>query len=565
MLARGDWVVPTFNEELRAHKPVLLYWTQMTAYSWLGESEFTARLPSALASLLSVLAIAFLASRLAGSKSGINREGWLAAGALGTCMFFVLAGRAATPDALLVAFSTLGIAGLVIACLRPIAPYSAGQVGSARWGAALIGYSALGLATLAKGPVGIILPLAVVHLWWLCCKGFELEDAAGESKSLLSWVRRVANPILWFKSIWALKTIPGVVLCLAIAAPWYILVGIETDGAFLRGFFIDHNVGRAMNAMEGHNGSFLFYPIAFLAGTFPWSLWLIPIGLWANRAIHSSPPQRQMVILSCSWISIYIVAFSIASTKLPSYITPCYGGAALAIGSFLRQYETSWHVPSIRWRTAGYILTFCVGLTISIALMVVSNLQAMPNVMWATFGGVALSVVGIAGWVLDRQDKLQFLPSLWIAAAAAFQISIFGFGAANASKYRGDVDMLANVQSSNPSEQWLAAGGFEPSWVHYLDCKFVELEKVAADAPDQNFWASIDDVIPALGHANLVVVGKEKSDAMQKYLDQNETSWRAYDVATEKLFLKDKLISVFRIEADIDTSRIAKDKPVILR
>src|SRR5690606_26598068 len=29
MLARGDWIVPTFNGELRAHKPILLYWGQI--------------------------------------------------------------------------------------------------------------------------------------------------------------------------------------------------------------------------------------------------------------------------------------------------------------------------------------------------------------------------------------------------------------------------------------------------------------------------------------------------------------------------------------------------------
>ncbi|MEM8732847.1 MAG: hypothetical protein AAGG44_01400 [Planctomycetota bacterium] len=38
MLARGDWIVPTFNGELRDHKPILLYWGQMAGYSLFGES-----------------------------------------------------------------------------------------------------------------------------------------------------------------------------------------------------------------------------------------------------------------------------------------------------------------------------------------------------------------------------------------------------------------------------------------------------------------------------------------------------------------------------------------------
>ena len=48
MLLRHDWVVPLFNDELRAHKPVLLYWCIMSSYLALGVNEFAARLPSAL-------------------------------------------------------------------------------------------------------------------------------------------------------------------------------------------------------------------------------------------------------------------------------------------------------------------------------------------------------------------------------------------------------------------------------------------------------------------------------------------------------------------------------------
>ncbi len=48
MLERGDWVVPTFNYELRTQKPVLLYWCMLASYSVFGVNEFAARLPSAL-------------------------------------------------------------------------------------------------------------------------------------------------------------------------------------------------------------------------------------------------------------------------------------------------------------------------------------------------------------------------------------------------------------------------------------------------------------------------------------------------------------------------------------
>lgn len=81
----------------------------------------------------------------------------------------------------------------------------------------------------------------------------------------------------------ALRTIPGVCLAVTIAAPWYVAVGMATDGQFLVEFLWRHNVGRAVSSMEGHDGGVLFYPLALLVGTFPWSLWLIPIDPLSSR------------------------------------------------------------------------------------------------------------------------------------------------------------------------------------------------------------------------------------------------------------------------------------------
>src|SRR5207244_9521734 len=96
MLARSDWVVPTFDGELRTHKPVLLYWCIMASYLVLGVSEFAARLPSALCAIGSVICTYRMGRRLFGPQAGV----WSAI-ALATSLMFVIAGRAATPDSLL--------------------------------------------------------------------------------------------------------------------------------------------------------------------------------------------------------------------------------------------------------------------------------------------------------------------------------------------------------------------------------------------------------------------------------------------------------------------------------
>src|SRR5947209_10649369 len=71
MLEADEWVIPTFNATLRSHKPVLLYWLQMTAYRAFGVNEFAARLPSALAALLTILVTYELGRRAFDAATGL--------------------------------------------------------------------------------------------------------------------------------------------------------------------------------------------------------------------------------------------------------------------------------------------------------------------------------------------------------------------------------------------------------------------------------------------------------------------------------------------------------------
>ena len=83
---------------------MLLYWCIMTSYLSLGVNEFAARLPSALFAIGSVICTYSLGRRLFGPQAGV----W-AAIALGTSLMFVVAGRAATPDSLLIFCTTLAL------------------------------------------------------------------------------------------------------------------------------------------------------------------------------------------------------------------------------------------------------------------------------------------------------------------------------------------------------------------------------------------------------------------------------------------------------------------------
>jgi 4-amino-4-deoxy-L-arabinose transferase-like glycosyltransferase len=587
MLERGDWIVPTFNGELRDHKPILLYWGQMVSYLALGESEFAARLPSALCAILTVIATAILTSRLSGRTTGISSDGYWAAGALSTCLLFVMAGRAATPDACLIAFSTLGIAALVISSLVPSPPFSSGNVGSARWLPAMFGYSMLGLAALAKGPVGVILPLTVVHVWWLI--GYRMQTNAksastwnhkpGEptqavhstDKPSLSWNAAIGwwlreswfafNPLCCLRAVWRLKTIPGLLVCLAVAVPWYWAVGVATDGQFLRGFFLEHNLGRAMGSMEGHRGSLFFYPLAFVVGTFPWSLWLFPTAVWASQALKQNVLQRQLVVLGIVWIAVYISAFSLASTKLPSYITPCYVGAALIAGGFWRQFESAWSRPASGWRLAAYAITIVVGAGISGTILWLSRHQEMPLLAQAAWAGAVISALGILGIMWERRSSTSWVPMTWLVGAAAFQVILFGFGAKSIDTYRSDLALLDQIKVKGQAQggasdiHWLSLGGLEPSWVHYLGNEITEITSHPA-SPES--WQQVAEFCTVHPDHRVLVVGDEAHQALQTWQSQASPQHSFLPVAAAPRFLRPGYITVIQLQTHIAGSTVSR-------
>ena len=233
MLKSGDYIVPCFNSELRVDKPALLYWLQVVAYKLFGIHEFSARLPSALASLLTLLVCYELGRSLFSKTTGL-----LAALMLGSTPLMCGVARFANPDALLQLFIVS-----ILFC------FWQSQRGGTWW--FLATGAAAGLAALAKGPVGAILPgmVIAIYCWW-----------TGQ-------VRAIFRPALALAAV----------MFLLVALPWYIVVAVETKAKFLTGFLLHHNVNRFLAPLESHDGTFLYYPAAMFVGAAPWSVfwWLM--------------------------------------------------------------------------------------------------------------------------------------------------------------------------------------------------------------------------------------------------------------------------------------------------
>ncbi len=155
MIASGDYLVPTFNGRLRPDKPILTYWLMSLPMRWLGPTAQAARAWSAIAIALTALLTFAIARRLLPPPAALWPMAILAATPLA-----LAEGQAATADAVLLTAVTAAFACFVAAL--------DGARGARGWWAWLGLGLALGLALLAKGPVGLAVPgLGIAATLWL--------------------------------------------------------------------------------------------------------------------------------------------------------------------------------------------------------------------------------------------------------------------------------------------------------------------------------------------------------------------------------------------------------------
>ncbi|MEK6249706.1 MAG: glycosyltransferase family 39 protein [Planctomycetales bacterium] len=473
MRDRNDWVVPTFNEELRDAKPVLLYWLIMVSYGLFGVNEFAARLPSALMALGTVMATYVMARRL------FNPQVALLAGViLTTSMMFEVAGHAATPDSALIFCSTLAMMVFVLATFRPrtgvtdkqrTAPQlrTAGRFFPTNWLAVSAMYAVMGVGILAKGPIGLILPTAVIGMFLLII-GLPDRESGRSTRPLgiIASCFRPFAPKHFFRTCLQMRLVTATLVAVAVAAPWFLWVGIRTNGDFLRGFFIDEHFGRATQAMEHHSGGPLFYLVALLVGFFPWSVFLIPTLCDGGGRIRRNDPWRIGYLLATCWVGVYITLFTLAATKLPSYVTPCYPGLAMLAGCFIYHVIHGTILVPVGWIRFGLVSLGTVGVACMIGLPIAAAIFLPGEHMLGVVGLIPLvgAVVCLSMW---RRGKVWQMATAFSISAIVLMVAIFGVGVVIVDRHRYSFVLLEKVKQRGPDTQIGAFGGFEPSLVFY--------------------------------------------------------------------------------------------------
>ncbi|MEL7499413.1 MAG: glycosyltransferase family 39 protein [Planctomycetota bacterium] len=515
MMQRGDLVVPIFNDQLRQQKPVLLYWLMMSAYSVFGVNEFSARFWSALLAIGTALATYAIGRRLFDATVGL-----VGAIALSTSLMFVVAGRAATPDSVLIFFGTLALMFYVLGVFPSKSSLEQPSASDHQWffptqfGYVVAIYISLGLGVLAKGPVGFLLPMAMIGLFGLIHlrKRIDLPLTGGVGdrvKHGLLSVWQVVHPLHFLQTLWKMRPLSATAIILAVAAPWFVLVHLRTDGDFTQLFFIGENLNRATVAMENHSGGWWFYPLAILLGFFPWSCFWGPtlIGLFGplrNRERDQSLLAAN-TFLVC-WVVVQVGAFSIASTKLPSYVTPCYPALALLTSSCLVTFCRS--IAMKREGAAASISTvhrrwmyLAFGGLVFSGVMIIPGVwfgltKFLPTHRWLGMIGLIPLLGGGWLWYQLYANRPRWIIPTCVTMSLLFVVGLFGWAAVSVGKQQSSrvvMDRIRDYDSAHVGTY----GCLESTWIYYANKPIIELlvgdfsNPTSYRRPERKFWEPI--------------------------------------------------------------------------
>ena len=372
MIKFGDYLSPRIFNEFWFDKPPMYYWLVAGVYKLFGVSDLGARLPSAVLGLATVALVYFAVRRIFDEDIAF----WSAL-VLGTSLEFIYLAKAAVTDMTLLFFMTAAL----FTFMRK--KY-------------YLMYIMMGLATLTKGPIGLVFPGIIIFLYLLF---------AGRLKT----ITKMSIPV-------------GIIIFLVVTAPWYYLMYITHGQVFIDTFFGFHNITRFTTAEHPTRVLWYYYIPVIIVGFFPWTGLLFD-SLKKSITASSGDDFKNILFLHTWWIFVFVF-FSISQTKLVSYIFPVFPPLAIILG---------WNIVRLtRERFAqaelvNGILSFSFLLLFAVGCFIGSNELAEIETSAKAFA-VMIAILGLGIFLAFVYYKDRALAGLLHAVAGILtMIVVFSF------------------------------------------------------------------------------------------------------------------------------------------
>lgn len=264
MMQFNDYCSPRIYGQFWYDKPPMYYWLVAGSYKLFGVNEFAARLPSALLAVLCVTVVCYMTAKLFDQQTGI-----ISGLVLATSLEFFYLAKAAVTDITLTLFLTLA---LLCFLRRHYCLF----------------YFFSGLATLTKGPIGLLFPGAIVIIW------------LGLTQQL--------------NAIRHMKILRGMTVWSLVVLPWYGAMFYVHGMDFVNGFIGVNNILRFATPEHVETAGWYFFIPVLILGFFPWSPLLIPAITRAVKAKDSA--TFSIVSFLIVWAAFIFVFFTLSNTKL---------------------------------------------------------------------------------------------------------------------------------------------------------------------------------------------------------------------------------------------------------
>ncbi len=345
MMRSSDWLTPTLNGLPFFHKPPLFYWITAASMSLFGLHEGAARAAPVLGALVGAFSLYLFIRRWSG-----ERAARLTLVALLAQPLFYIGAQFANLDMLVAGCITATIVLLAHAALsieRGL-PYRAALTGA---------YVAAAAGMLAKGLIGFVIPALVVVTWLLM---------------LRRW--RVLKALLW---------VPGILLFLLLAAPWFVAMQARFP-AFLDYFFVVQHFKRFAAGGFNNVQAFWFYPAVLVLLSLPWLPWLRrPF----THGYFTEPERGPLRLLLALWGVMVLLFFSMPKSKLLGYVLPAVPPlAALMADGFMRIGAPSSRARRLWLASAAVSCVLGVGTVMALAIRPPNSLRDLATALGAQRG-----------------------------------------------------------------------------------------------------------------------------------------------------------------------------------
>ncbi len=426
MIQRGDYIVPTFNYELRTDKPPMHYYFMIIAYKLFGINEFSARFFSAVFGTLTVLITYLFARRILGVKVA-----FLSSIVLVSSFHTALQFHMAVPDPYLIFYINAVFFSFYIWFKegRNLFLY--------------LMYISMGLGVLTKGPVAVVLPSLIVLIYLIYMRSLN--------------VKTLSN----------MKIIRGFFIITFISLPWYIAVGIKTDWIWVYEFLFKHNIGRFSKPMEGHGGSFLLPSIFVFFGLFPFSVFIIQ-SLFVSWKDKFKDVLVYLLIVSL----VYVGFFSLSGTKLPNYTVPSYPALSIILGYFLSKLNPS-NIKKLKI-SLSIIVYILISIVVSaVSFLALKNDKVLSDLSYLSLFFLVWTVGGFLALLFVKLKDIALSIASLSFFSVIFTLIFFFYTFPKIDSRNPVVNMLPLIDRDKPVAYYR---GFNPSFAFYLGTPIPKLK-----------------------------------------------------------------------------------------